>query len=60
MTYLNLRTCQGVETVDELSKKDFKSYREFREEARRLVREYHLAGMAVYLSHRPTKDWTQK
>jgi hypothetical protein len=57
MVYLNMKTVYGVETVDELNRKDFASFREFREEARRLVKEYQIAGMNVYRSQRCTKEW---
>lgn len=57
MKYLNMKTNYGIETIDELDPKDFGSYREFRTELKRLVGEYHLAGMPVYTSQRCTKDW---
>ena len=57
MVYLNMKTQYGIETVDELNRKDFASFREFNAEARRLVSEYQLAGMNVYRSQRCTKDW---
>ena len=58
--YLNMRTASGVETVDELSREDFDSYKEFIKELRRLVGEYRLSGMAVYTSQRCTKEWRDK
>jgi hypothetical protein len=57
--YLNMRTASGVETVDELNRDDFNSHKEFRKELRRLVGEYHLCGMGVYISQRCTKEWGQ-
>ncbi len=57
MVYLNMKTQYGIETVDELNRKDFGSRKEFNAEARRLVSEYQLAGMNVYRSQRCTKDW---
>tara|TARA_R110002167_G_scaffold187969_4_gene389355 strand:- start:249 stop:425 length:177 start_codon:yes stop_codon:yes gene_type:complete len=57
MIYFNMKTQYGVETVDELDRKDFSGDRAFRVEARRLVSEYHLAGMNVYRSQRCTKEW---
>jgi len=57
MTYFNIKTCYGVETIDELDRKDFASYREFRNESRRLLKEYHIAGINAYRSSRCTKDW---
>lgn len=58
--YLNMRSSEGVETVDELDSKDFKSPREFRAELIRLKNEYALAGMAVYVSQVPCRDWKDR
>jgi len=57
MVYLNMRTQYGVETVDELNRKDFFTYREYRAELNRLISEYRLAGMDVYASQRCCRDW---
>ena len=59
MVYFNMRTQYGVETVDELSRKDFNTYKAYRAEVKRLVAEYHMAGMNVYTSQRCCKDWKQ-
>jgi len=58
--YFNIKTAQGVETVDELSEKDFSTFKEFRTELNRLVKEYRIAGMGVYTSSRCTKEWRAK
>lgn len=55
--YLNMKTGQFTETVDELSRKDFRSTREFKKELQRLVAEYRLSGMSVYVSQRPDRSW---
>ena len=60
MKYFNLKTNYGVETVDQLSEKDFLTYKDFLKEFRRLLSEYRLAGMPVYSSNRSTKDWRNK
>lgn len=57
MIYLNMKTNYGVETVDQLDKKDFKTYKEFKIELSRLISEYHLCGMNVYKSCRCDKSW---
>jgi hypothetical protein len=57
MKYLNIKTVYGVETIDELDRKDFATYRAFRCELLRLIGEYRLAGMDVYVSQRPCKAW---
>lgn len=59
-TYFNIKTSYGVETVDELSSEEFASPKDYREERKRLVKEYRLAGMAVYTSSRCTKDWAAR
>ena len=57
MAYLNMKTSYGTETVDEVDRKDFKSFRKYHNEVRRLAQEYRLAGMNVYTSTRPCKEW---
>lgn len=58
--YLNMKTSQGVETVDEFSRKEGQSPIEFRKYVSQMIREYHIAGMSVYRSSRCTKDWANK
>jgi len=60
VTYFNIKTNYGVETVDQISDNDFASYKEFIAEKKRLLKEYHLSGMNVYLSFRCTKEWRNK
>lgn len=60
MTYINLKTNYGVETVDQLDPKDFDTKKEFRIELNRLINEYHIAGMNVYRSSRCDKMWRDK
>lgn len=57
MTYINIKTSHGTETVDELSPENFKSLKEFRKELKRLINEYKIAGMQVYKSQRSCIDW---
>jgi hypothetical protein len=58
--YFNLRSVYGVETVDELSRNDFPTLKEYTAELRRLRTEYHLSGMPVYISTRSTKEWRNR
>lgn len=61
--YFNIKTSEGVETIDELSQKDFKSYKEFRKEKNRLLKEYRTASSfyaGLYTSQRSTNHWKQK
>lgn len=60
MKYFNIKSNYGTETVDELNPKDFKSYREFKKELNRLVKEYHIAGINVYISQRCDQTWNKK
>lgn len=53
--YLNLKTNYGTETVDELDSKNFKTFKEFKNELKRLINEYHILGMNVYSSQRKAK-----
>ena len=57
MKYFNLKTVYGTETIDQLNKADFSSYKEFKQELKRLLKEYHLCGMNVYLSQRAVKNY---
>ena len=57
MKYFNIKTNYGVETIDQLDRNDFETYKDYVAELRRLKNEYRLAGMNVYLSQRATKEW---
>tara|TARA_R110001632_G_scaffold1524_1_gene6806 strand:- start:15 stop:188 length:174 start_codon:yes stop_codon:yes gene_type:complete len=57
MKYYNIKTNQGVETVDHINRKDFATYKEYTTELKRLKKEYFLCGMNVYISQRSTKDY---
>jgi len=62
MTYLNIKTSEGVETVDQLDKKDFQTYKEYRTELIRLKNEYRIASScysSIYSSQRSTNEWKQ-
>ena len=55
-----MRGKHGVETVDELDRRDFKIFSQYKIELLRLVEEYRLCGMPVYISTRCTKKWSAK
>ena len=57
MTYLNMKTNHGTETVDEIDPKEFITYTQFLKEKRRLIQEYRMCNMNVYSSQRCTNDW---
>ena len=58
--YLNMKTSQGIETVDEFNKEQNQSTKEFKQYVNQMVSEYHLAGMNVYKSSRSTNNWKTK
>ena len=55
--FLNWRGPDGLETVDEFTREPGQTARDFRAYVADMVREYHRAGMAVYTSTRPCRDW---
>jgi len=58
--FLNMRTSQGVETVDEFTREENQTPKEFRLYVNQMVKEYQIAGMNVYKSSRCTNDWKTK
>lgn len=59
--YINTKTSEGVETVDELDSNDFESYKAFRQEVICLVGEYEMAFNApCWHSQRATKEWRER
>ena len=58
--YLNMKTSHGIETVDEFTRQTEQTPKEFRAYLSKMVNEYHIAGMNVYKSSRPTRDWYKK
>lgn len=58
-TYLNWKGPGGLETVDEFERgvDAPTTRREFWEYVLKQVKEYHEAGMIVYVSGRPCKNW---
>jgi hypothetical protein len=57
MIYLNLKTSKGIETIDQLERNDFDSFKECKIELKNMIINYRLAGMNVYKSQRACKDW---
>ena len=57
--YINARTSQGRETVDSVDHQAeyWPTRRAMRKEAAHLVAEYHLCGIAAYISSRPCANW---
>lgn len=56
-TFLNMKTSQGRETVDEFEKQEGQSTKEYRTYVRSMIAEYRLAGMGVYASSRSCANW---
>lgn len=61
ISYLNTKIYGQVETLDELDSKDFPDNKSFRQEKKRLIGEYMLAGNHgdLYWSSRSTKAWKE-
>ena len=57
MTYINWRGPQGRETIDQIERQDFPTWKDYRTELRRLLGEYAVAGMNAYESSRPCSGW---
>lgn len=57
--YINARTAQGRETVDSVDHQPeyWPTRRAMIKEARRLVSEYAICGIAAYTSSRPCANW---
>ena len=59
--YINVKTAQGVETIDEFDSADFPDSKAFRAEVRRCLAEYKtIYGSSVWSSSRSTKDWRER
>ena len=56
-TFLNMKSSQGCETVDEFEKQEGQSVREYLAYVREMVKEYQIAGMDVYRSSRCCANW---
>ena len=59
--YLNWKTSQGKETVDEFTQGENApaDRKEFRRYVREMQAEYSLAGMNTHQSSRPCKGWKE-
>lgn len=59
MVYIQRRQGGELETVDELNRNDFATFKEFRKELRRLLNEYNLSDPSAiyYRSQRACKSW---
>ncbi len=55
--YFNFKGPYGIETIDQINREDFRSSKDFKMEIFRLVREYNIAGIPVYISQRCDKRW---
>jgi hypothetical protein len=60
--YLNLRTSEGVETIDQFTRGEDspQNPKEFKAHINAMIREYHISGQNVYKSTRSTKEWKNK
>lgn len=61
ITYINTKFDNTIETIDELDSKDFNTYKEFKAECNRYIKEYSLSGYGYpYKSQRSTNDWKNR
>jgi hypothetical protein len=58
--YINMKGPYGVETVDELDRRDFKIFSQYKLELMEMITNYRQCGMPVYISTRCTKEWSAK
>lgn len=58
--FLNMRTSQGVETVDEFTRDENQTIKEFKVYVNQMIKEYQIAGMNVYRSVRSTSEWRKQ
>lgn len=58
--YLNMKTPAGIETVDEFTREENQSPKEFRKYVNTMIQEYNLCNMYVYKSIRSTREWKNK
>jgi len=59
-TYYNIKTSYGVETIDEINSEEFKTFKDFRNERKRMLKEYRLCGSfysGLYYSSKCTNEW---
>lgn len=57
MMYLNMKTQQGTETIDQIDRKDFATFKEYKRELKSMVDNYKACNMLVYKSQRACKDY---
>ena len=57
MKYFNLITPKGKETVDQICRNEYGTFKEYKTELRRLLQKYRLAGQNVYTSQKACKGW---
>jgi hypothetical protein len=57
--YFNIKGNYGVETVDEINSAEFKTFKEFKIELKRLFKEYQISGFNVYISQKSDKSWVK-
>lgn len=60
--YINTKTSQGIETLEEINLNEFNNYSEFRKAVKTLVNDYTKAfhGKQVYSSSRSTNDYKNR
>jgi hypothetical protein len=57
VVYLNARYGRSVETIDEFNSSSHTNIKEFFVYVKKMMQEYRMAGIPVYISSRSTKEW---
>ena len=58
--FLNIKTNLGIETIDQFTREENQTLKEFKKYVNQMVNEYQISGINVYKSNRSTNDWRNK
>lgn len=58
--FLNTKQYGQVETVDEFTREEEQTPKEFRKYVSEMISSYRMNGISVYKSSRPTNDWKNR
>lgn len=64
MKYFNIKTNNGIETIDSVDRNDYRNFNEYKKAVNALLKEYRTDykrhGIHVYISQKCTNDWKNK
>lgn len=58
--YINCRTKEGIETLDEVNSNEYRSIHTFKQVLLDLRKDYQVSGHDAYISIRSTKEWKDR